>query len=115
MGCGYGKPRLSRAFGDARGPVYWQAVARCTLAWAGKGRAGAGARSGWKTDSCGRVVWGAALTPPLSLVADDLGIYYDPTRESRLERLTQRVRPRVAPHGPKADCGHSQGGLVKST
>ena len=24
---------------------------------------------------------------PLSLVADDLGIYYDPSRESRLERL----------------------------
>lgn len=30
---------------------------------------------------------GAELTPPLSLVLDDLGIYYDPTRESRLERL----------------------------
>jgi len=30
---------------------------------------------------------GADLIPPLSLVADDLGIYYDPTRESRLERL----------------------------
>lgn len=30
---------------------------------------------------------GAALVPPLSLVTDDLGIYYDPKRESRLERL----------------------------
>ncbi|WP_431298773.1 capsular polysaccharide biosynthesis protein [Tabrizicola sp. BL-A-41-H6] len=30
---------------------------------------------------------GAALTPPLSLVTDDLGIYYDPTRPSRLEQL----------------------------
>ena len=30
---------------------------------------------------------GAELTPPLSLVRDDLGIYYDPSRESRLERL----------------------------
>lgn len=30
---------------------------------------------------------GAELVPPLSLVADDLGIYYDPRRESRLERL----------------------------
>ncbi|MEM9250540.1 MAG: capsular polysaccharide biosynthesis protein, partial [Pseudomonadota bacterium] len=29
---------------------------------------------------------GAALVPPLSLVRDDLGIYYDPGRESRLER-----------------------------
>ena len=32
---------------------------------------------------------GAELVPPLSLVADDLGIYYDPGRESRLERLIQ--------------------------
>ncbi len=30
---------------------------------------------------------GARLTPPMSLVRDDLGIYYDPTRESRLDRL----------------------------
>ncbi|NBE06192.1 capsular polysaccharide biosynthesis protein [Paragemmobacter ruber] len=30
---------------------------------------------------------GAELVPPLSLVTDDLGIYYDPLRESRLERL----------------------------
>ncbi|MFB9148179.1 capsular polysaccharide biosynthesis protein [Roseovarius ramblicola] len=30
---------------------------------------------------------GADLVPPLSLVLDDLGMYYDPARESRLERL----------------------------
>ncbi|MDR5654600.1 capsular polysaccharide biosynthesis protein [Ruixingdingia sedimenti] len=30
---------------------------------------------------------GADLVPPLSLVTDDLGIYYDPAGESRLERL----------------------------
>jgi len=30
---------------------------------------------------------GADLVPPLSLVADDLGIYYDPSRPSRLEVL----------------------------
>lgn len=30
---------------------------------------------------------GAELVPPLSLVTDDLGIYYDPSRESRLDRL----------------------------
>ena len=30
---------------------------------------------------------GAELIPPLSLVADDLGIYYDPARPSRLEAL----------------------------
>ncbi|MBK0326907.1 capsular polysaccharide biosynthesis protein [Rhodobacteraceae bacterium F11138] len=39
---------------------------------------------------------GAALVPPLSLVVDDLGIYYDPTRPSRLEQLiTQRARLRT--------------------
>jgi len=30
---------------------------------------------------------GASLVPPLSLVTDDLGIYYDPRRDSRLERM----------------------------
>lgn len=40
---------------------------------------------------------GAALVPPLSLVADDLGIYYDPSRESRLERL---ISGPVPPGGP---------------
>ena len=39
---------------------------------------------------------GADLVPPLSLVLDDLGIYYDPARESRLERLiAQRATLRV--------------------
>lgn len=36
---------------------------------------------------------GADLVPPLSLVTDDLGIYYDPTRESRLERLIAAPLP----------------------
>uniref|UniRef100_UPI0018EF0D44 capsular polysaccharide biosynthesis protein n=1 Tax=Paracoccus binzhouensis TaxID=2796149 RepID=UPI0018EF0D44 len=36
---------------------------------------------------------GAALVPPLSLVADDLGIYYDPGRESRFERLMAEPLP----------------------
>ena len=30
---------------------------------------------------------GADLIPPLSLITDDLGVYYDPTRPSRLETL----------------------------
>ncbi len=36
---------------------------------------------------------GAELVPPLSLVADDLGVYYDPGRESRLEQLIQAPCP----------------------
>jgi capsular polysaccharide export protein len=36
---------------------------------------------------------GAALVPPLSLALDDLGIHYDPSRESRLERLIATPLP----------------------
>jgi capsular polysaccharide export protein len=36
---------------------------------------------------------GAALVPALSLVRDEAGIYYDPTRESGLERLVAAPRP----------------------
>jgi capsular polysaccharide export protein len=36
---------------------------------------------------------GAELVPPLSLVADPVGIYYDPTRESGLERLLEAPLP----------------------
>lgn len=36
---------------------------------------------------------GAALTPPLSLVRDEFGIYYDPTRPSRLEKLIASPLP----------------------
>lgn len=36
---------------------------------------------------------GAELVPPLSLVTDDLGIYYDPTRPSRLEALIAAPLP----------------------
>ncbi|KIC47963.1 capsular polysaccharide biosynthesis protein [Tateyamaria sp. ANG-S1] len=35
---------------------------------------------------------GAELIPPLSLVTDDLGIYYDPSRPSRLEHLIRARR-----------------------
>jgi len=34
---------------------------------------------------------GARLVPPISLIQDDIGIYYDPTRESRLERLVDHA------------------------
>ncbi|NRB01978.1 MAG: capsular polysaccharide biosynthesis protein [Rhodobacteraceae bacterium] len=33
---------------------------------------------------------GAELVPPMSLVVDDLGIYYDPTQASRLETLIRK-------------------------
>ncbi len=53
---------------------------------------------------------GAALVAPLSLVRDDLGIYYDPTRESRLERL---IAASVhLPEGARARAERLVAGLV---
>jgi len=66
------------------------ATGRGLLLWAGKEPAG------FKPEApCLRVEdgflrsrgLGAELVPPVSLVTDDLGIYYDPTRPSRLEAL----------------------------
>ena len=45
---------------------------------------------------------GAELTPPLSLVLDDLGIYYDPTRPSRLERLILKRAEQSEPRRARA-------------
>ncbi|MBU3030298.1 capsular polysaccharide biosynthesis protein [Paracoccus marinaquae] len=81
------RPFIARAFGDAR-PVRFAAQPSdaVTLVWAG--RAAETPRATRVEDGFLRSRGlGAALTPPLSLVADDLGIYYDPGRESRLERL----------------------------
>ncbi|MCF3974444.1 capsular polysaccharide biosynthesis protein [Paracoccus salsus] len=81
------RPFIARAFGDAR-PVRFarRPSAQVTLTWAGRGAEAARAIRVEDGFLRSRGL-GAALTPPLSLVADDLGIYYDPTRESRLERL----------------------------
>ncbi len=53
---------------------------------------------------------GAELTPALSLVSDDLGIYYDPRRESRLERLI--IDP--APPGAEARAARLMQALVEA-
>lgn len=59
---------------------------------------------------------GARLVPPLSLVCDDLGIYYDPTRESRLERLIAtraELRPDQADRARALIRRITEGGLSK--
>ena len=75
-----------------------QAVAqgRGLLIWAGKEPAGFSPKA-----PCLRVEdgflrsrgLGADLVPPLSLVSDDRGIYYDPTRPSRLDALIRGPLP----------------------
>lgn len=94
------RPRLQAVFGGTRALRFRddpaaadrlaQATGRGLLIWAGKEPAGFAPQS-----PCLRIEdgflrsrgLGAELVPPLSLVADDLGIYYDPTRPSRLETL----------------------------
>jgi capsular polysaccharide export protein len=51
---------------------------------------------------------GARLVPPLSLAVDDLGIYYDPGRESRLERLIAQ-----APGLPSAEIARAEALLAR--
>lgn len=99
----FGRERRLRFAGRAQGAVAAAAGSgRDLLVWAGRegpGLAAAAAAAGvrlWRVEdgflrSRGL---GAALVPPLSLVADDRGIYYDPGRESRLEALI------ASPPGP---------------
>ncbi|MEL6913421.1 MAG: capsular polysaccharide biosynthesis protein [Pseudomonadota bacterium] len=81
---------LARFYGSERAPIFEENAARARatgrphMAWASTGMAAAVRCEDGFLRSRGL---GAALVPPLSLVLDDLGIYYDPTRESRLERL----------------------------
>uniref|UniRef100_UPI004048BDB5 capsular polysaccharide biosynthesis protein n=1 Tax=Yoonia sp. TaxID=2212373 RepID=UPI004048BDB5 len=75
------------------------------MVWAGKITPALAAQGVWRVEdgflrSRGL---GADLTPPLSLVLDDIGIYYDPTAPSRLETLinasgslSQAARDRAA-------------------
>ena len=96
----YGRWRRLRFSGtDAAGVALARREGRVLMVWAGQESATLAKDAG---DLALRRVedgflrsrgLGAALVPPLSLVTDDLGIYYDPTRESRLERL-------IAAHPP---------------
>ncbi len=90
---------LNRIFGQQRRMIFDEAPAagahtdRPRMVWAGKAgpeHAGAVRVEDGFLRSRGL---GARLVPPLSLVTDDLGIYYDPTHPSRLEQLiAQRTR-----------------------
>jgi capsular polysaccharide export protein len=94
------RPRLQAVFGGTKALTFRdnpaeadqlaQATGRGLLVWAGKEPPDFTPKS-----PCLRVEdgflrsrgLGAELVPPLSLVTDDQGIYYDPTRRSRLDAL----------------------------
>ncbi|WP_428928478.1 capsular polysaccharide biosynthesis protein [Marinibacterium sp. SX1] len=58
---------------------------RARMVWAGKADAATSGATHVEDGFLRSRGLGAALVPPLSLVTDDQGIYYDPTRPSRLE------------------------------
>ena len=87
------RPFIARIFGDGRGVRFTRRPSPdVTLAWAGKAAETPGAIRVEDGFLRSRGL-GAALTPPLSLIADDLGIYYDPTRPRRLEHLIAAPPP----------------------
>lgn len=88
---GRSKPLIFRD-DPARAAAKAKASGRGLLIWAGKAPAelpGLRVEDGFLRSRG----LGAALVPPLSLVTDDLGIYYDPGRPSRLEALILAAPP----------------------
>lgn len=80
--------QLTRFYGSVKAPVFTDdseklPPERPHMAWASKSDGAVRCEDGFLRSRG----LGAELIPPLSLVLDDLGIYYDPTRESRLEQL----------------------------
>ena len=67
-------------------PVKARQAGRPWMVWAGKADVGHADAIRIEDGFLRSKGLGAELVPPLSLVCDDLGIYYDPVRPSRLER-----------------------------
>ena len=68
-------------------PARSQAADRAQMIWAGKATRGQSDITRVEDGFLRSRGLGAELVPPLSLVCDDLGIYYDPGQTSRLEHL----------------------------
>lgn len=86
------------------------------MVWAGKAEVGHGDAVRIEDGFLRSRGLGAALTPPLSLVCDDLGIYYDPARPSRLENLIAAcatLRPDQRDRVARLIDRLTQGGLSK--
>lgn len=68
-------------------PVKARQAERPWMVWAGKAEVGQDDAVRVEDGFIRSKGLGAKLVPPLSLVTDDIGIYYDPSRPSRLEHL----------------------------
>ncbi|MEM6372750.1 MAG: capsular polysaccharide biosynthesis protein [Pseudomonadota bacterium] len=89
---------LQKVFGRHKAIVFEDDPARARaqdrpwMVWAGKATVGHGDAVRVEDGFLRSRGLGAELVPPLSLVTDDLGIYYDPARPSRLEHLIRKRR-----------------------
>ena len=94
------RPHLQDFYGQVKPLTFGDAVAdiseRPQMAWSSKVEAGGSGITRVEDGFVRSRGLGAALVPPLSLVTDDLGIYYDPATPSRLEKLIEaRATPRL--------------------
>lgn len=96
------RQQLQAMFGREKPLIFASTPDRAVAQARAKGRGLIGWASAVPADVCGLRIedgflrsrgLGAALTPAQSLVVDDLGIYYDPGHESRLERLIRAPLP----------------------
>ncbi|WP_299043532.1 capsular polysaccharide biosynthesis protein [uncultured Tateyamaria sp.] len=97
-------------------PARARAQARPWMVWAGKADVGHEDAVRVEDGFLRSRGLGAELIPPLSLVTDDLGIYYDPGRPSRLEemiRMRRTLRPDQALRVERLIRSLTDGGLSK--
>ncbi|WP_298913269.1 capsular polysaccharide biosynthesis protein [uncultured Roseobacter sp.] len=96
------RPHLQRFYGHHKQVIFEDEPARARAAdrpwmvWASKATIGQSDAVRVEDGFLRSRGLGAELVPPLSLVSDDLGIYYDPTKPSRLETMIaerEKLRP----------------------
>lgn len=113
---------LQRMFGQHKpmlfhdDPAQARATERPWMVWAGKATVGHGDATRVEDGFLRSKGLGAELVPPLSLVCDDLGIYYDPARPSRLERWIEtrtNLRPDQHQRAQRLIAALTDGGLTK--
>ncbi|MGB7240595.1 MAG: capsular polysaccharide biosynthesis protein [Sulfitobacter sp.] len=87
------RKRLQQFFGAQQSVIFEDNSSRARqqgrpwMVWSGKAAIGHGDATQVEDGFLRSKGLGAQLVPPLSLVTDDLGIYYDPSRPSQLEAL----------------------------
>ncbi|MEO9899029.1 MAG: capsular polysaccharide biosynthesis protein [Paracoccaceae bacterium] len=92
------RPALQKTFGQQKRLIFTDTPAKARqtgrpwMIWAGKAQVGDEDAVRVEDGFLRSKGLGAELVPPVSLVTDDLGIYYDPSRPSRLEELIRARR-----------------------